>query len=340
MDAYLRAIATHLPETVVTNEQLQEENPDWNMARIAAKTGIQHRHIAGEKETSGDLAFAAGRKLLDTCGIDPSAIDYLLFCTQSPDYCVPATACVLQHRLGLSIHSAAIDINQGCSGYVYGLHLARALVISRSARNVLLLTAETYSKYIHPRDRSVRVLFGDAASASLISADGPGAKIGEGCLGTDGSGASNLMVPITGARPANPAQPSNEYVDEQGCVRSPDNLFMNGQELFSFAMQRVPDLVKETLAKNGLTADQVRWFVFHQANAFMNQHLGTQLQIDAARMPMFLKSVGNTVSNTIPLTISNCHHQFASQDNVMLVGFGTGYSWGACMLNWEPILQA
>jgi 3-oxoacyl-[acyl-carrier-protein] synthase-3 len=340
VDAYLRAIATHLPGTVVTNEQLQEENPDWNVARIAAKTGIHHRHIAGEKETAGDLACVAGQKLLETSGIHPSTIDYLLFCTQSPDYCVPATACVLQHRLGLANNCAAIDMNQGCSGYVYGLHLARALVVSRSAHNVLLLTGETYSKYIHPRDRSVRVLFGDAATASLISADGPGAKIGEACLGTDGSGASNLMVPITGARPANPAQPSNEYVDEQGCVRSPDNLFMNGQELFAFAMQRVPELVKDTLAKNGLTADQVQWFVFHQANAFMNQHLGTQLQIPVARMPMFLKSVGNTVSNTIPLTISNCHRQFASQDKVMLVGFGTGYSWGACMLSWEPILSA
>jgi 3-oxoacyl-[acyl-carrier-protein] synthase-3 len=340
MDAFLRAIATHLPDKFVTNEQLQAENPGWDMARIASKTGIESRHIAVETETAGDLAYDAACKLFDTCGIHPNSIDYLLFCTQSPDYVLPATACVLQHRLGLSNHCAAIDINQGCSGYVYGLHLARALVLSRSARNVLLLTGEIYSKYIHPHDMSVRVLFGDAATASLISVDGPGAKIGGACLGTDGGGASNLMVGIGRARANTPGQQAGNCVDEQGCVRPASYLFMDGQQLFSFAMRQVPELVQETLARNSLTADQVQWFVFHQANAFMNEKLGAKLHIDAARMPMFLKRVGNTVSNTIPLTISNCHYRFTSGENVMLVGFGVGYSWGACILNWEPILSA
>lgn len=340
MDAFLRAIATHLPDNIETNEQLQRENPEWNMARIAQKTGIERRHIASEAETAGDLAYVAGHKLLDICGIYPNSIDYLLYCTQSPDYALPATACVLQHRLGLPNNCAAVDINQGCSGYVYGLHLARALVISGSARSVLLLTAETYSKYIHPRDRSMRVLFGDAASASLVSADGPGARIGEACLGTDGRGAQNLIVGKSRGRTTAVGQQSSECMDESDRIDSATSLFMDGQQLFTFAMRQVPKLVQETLIKNGLTVDQVQWFVFHQANAFMNKHLGARLHIEEVRMPTFLTSVGNTVSNTIPLTIANYHSQFASGDKVMLVGFGVGYSWGACMLTWEQILTA
>jgi 3-oxoacyl-[acyl-carrier-protein] synthase-3 len=251
---------------------------------------------------------------------------------------LPATACTLQHRLGLPDSCGAIDFNQGCSGYIYGLHLARALVTSGSARNVLLLTGETYSKFIHPRDRSVRVLFGDAATASLISVDGPGATILDACLGTDGSGAENLIVSAGGARTPAIGQPFAEQVDEQGCIRSVANLYMNGQELFGFTLRRVPRLVQQTLAKNGLNADQVRWYVFHQANAFMNEHLRVKMRIDATRAPMFLKDVGNTVSNSIPLTIAKCGHQFAAGDPVMLVGFGVGYSWGACVLNWQPIV--
>jgi 3-oxoacyl-[acyl-carrier-protein] synthase III len=337
MDAFLKALATHLPDQVVTNEQLQAENPDWDMAKIGAKIGIERRHVAVESETAGDLAYAAACKLLESCGTERQQIDYLLFCTQSPDHFLPTTACILQHRLGLPTTCAAIDFNQGCSGYVYGLHLARALVISGSARNVLLLTGETYTKFIHPRDRSVRVLFGDAGTASLISAEGPGARILEACLGTDGSGARNLLVDAGGARKPAVGRQYVDHADEQGCIRSEANLFMDGQELFAFTLRRVPGLVQQTLTKNGLTSDQVRWFVFHQANAFMNEHLRAKLRIDAARMPMFLRDVGNTVSNTIPLTLAHRQQQFASGDHVMLVGFGVGYSWGACVLEWKPI---
>ncbi len=340
MNAYLKAIACHLPDRILTNEQLQAENPDWDMTKIGAKIGIDCRHIAGETETAGDLAFAAGCKLLESCGTDRKAIDYLLFCTQSPDYFLPATACVLQHRLGLPNSCAAIDFNQGCSGYVYGLHLARALVTSGSARNVLLLTGETYSKFIHPRDRSVRVLFGDAGTASLISAEGPGATILEACLGTDGSGAQDLIVPAGGARTPSVGRQFPAKADEQGCIRSEANLFMDGQALFAFTLRRIPGLVQQTLTKNGLTCDQVRWFAFHQANAFMNEYLRNKLRISEACAPTFLKSVGNTVSNTIPLTILHAQEQFAPGDNVMLVGFGVGYSWGACVVKWQPIFSA
>jgi 3-oxoacyl-[acyl-carrier-protein] synthase-3 len=336
MRAFLQAIATHLPEEVITNEQLQAENPDWEMARIGSRTGIDCRHIAAENETAGDLAFAAGRKLLDAAGVDRAAIDYLLFCTQSPDYFLPATACVLQHRLGLPTTCGAIDFNQGCSGYVYGLHMARALVTSGSARNVLLLTGETYSKYIHPRDMTVRVLFGDAGTATLISAEGPGAEIGAACLGSDGSGARHLLVPAGAAR--RPKVNPEGATAAQQSVRTEANLFMDGKELLSFALNRVPGLVEQTLEKNRLTADQVEWYVFHQANAYMNQKLGQKLGIAPARMPMYLKEVGNTVSNTIPLTLANCGAAFRPGETAMLAGFGVGYSWAACTLKWAPIV--
>lgn len=337
MDAYLRAIATHLPEKIVTNAQLQAENPDWDMDRIAAKTGIYSRHIARENETAGDLAYMAGRKLLDYCGVDPASVDYLLFCTQSPDHFLPATGCILQNRLGLPNTCAAIDFNQGCSGYVYGLHIASALVKSGSARNVLLLTGETYSKFIHPRDRSVRVLFGDAASASLISPDGPGAKILDMCLGTDGSGAQNLIVAAGGARTPTLGRQFEERVGENGCVRGDANLFMDGQELFTFTLTRVPTLVNALLAKAGLTADAIDTYVFHQANAFMNEHLRTKMHLPKTKVPLALTDVGNTVSNTIPLTLSRIAPQLSTGNKVMLVGFGVGYSWGACVLEWGDV---
>lgn len=337
VDAFLRAVATHLPEKVVTNEQLKVENPDWNMARVGSKAGIEARHIVGESETAGDLAYLAGRKLLDGCGMQPSSIDYLIYCTQSPDYVLPATSCVLQHRLGLPNTCGAIDINQGCSGYVYGLQLARALVVSGSARNVLFLTAETYSRYIHPRDWSVRVLFGDAASASLISADGPGARIDAGCLGTDGAGAPSLNVGVNGGPTAIFGQRLDHSTEEPNGFRLPTNLYMNGQQLFSFAMREVPELVRRTLARNDLIANGVQWYVFHQANAFMNEQLRAKLQIEPKQMPNHLKLVGNTVSCTIPLTLMHSVDRFSSGDYVMLVGFGVGYSWGACVLCWDDI---
>jgi 3-oxoacyl-[acyl-carrier-protein] synthase-3 len=337
MHALLRALAVHLPSGRLTNEQLQAEHPDWNIAQLAAKIGIDQRSVAGEDETAGDLACAAGNKLLGQCGIDRGSIDFLLYCTQSPDVIIPANACVLHHRLGLRDNCAAIDINQACSGYVYGLHLARSLVISGSSRNVLLITAETYSKYIDPGDRTTRLLFGDAASASLISAEGPGAIIGNGCLGTDGSGASNLTLVRgwDGNSAGGVCCPNPGTSHRQNGI-----LTMNGYALLQFALRRVPEVVQQTLAANGLAMADVNWFVLHQANRFMNEHLRVKLGLDATRAPEFVRSVGNTVSNTIPIVLAEWKDRFRPGDKTMVIGFGTGYSWGACVLDWGPVLVA
>lgn len=337
MDAYIAGIACHLPDGVVSNEELQAENPGWDLARLEKKVGIRQRHIAAPGETASDLGYAAAARLLAGMEVDPATIDVLLFCTQSPDYFLPTTACILQDRLGLPTSCAALDFNQGCSGYVYGLFLAKGLVASGMAKNVLLVTAETYSKFINPRDRSVRVLFGDGASATLINGDPAGARIGECTLGTDGSGHRNLIVPAGGSRQPVAAGTREEAEDENGSVRSAENLFMDGQELFLFTLKRVPEVVNATLASSGAALEDVRWFVFHQANAFMNDHLRTKLRIARERAPLCLEDCGNTVSSTIPLTLRAAGGEFAAGDKVMLVGFGVGYSWGASMLDWGRV---
>lgn len=337
MHANITALSCYLPDRLVTNHDLQDENPAWDMQRIAQKTGIESRRIAADDETAADLAFAAAERLFANSTVLRGEIDYLLFCTQSPDYVLPASACILQDRLRLPVTCGAIDFNQGCSGYVYGLQLANALVCSRTARNVLLLTGETYSKYIHPQDRSVRVLFGDAATATVISADKPGARIVATEVGTDGSGCNDLIVPIGGARHRFSAVPPLESCDENGSIRSSANLFMDGQELFAFTLKRVPALVTGLLGKTGLAAEDIDKYVFHQANAFMNEHLRTKMHLPKEKVPLQLKDVGNTVSNTIPLTLSRIASQLLPGNKVVLVGFGVGYSWGACLLEWDEV---
>src|SRR5690348_15066058 len=272
-EAFIKGISVHLPETIVTNRQLQAENPDWDMAKIEDKIGIKSRHIAPSDVTAGDLAYSAACSLLETSGVDRNSIDFLLFCTQSPDYFLPATACILQHRLRLGTHCAALDFNQGCSGYVYGLRLAESLIASGNAKRVLFLTGETYTKYIHPRDRSVRVLFGDGATATMIDDAGPGARILASCFGTDGSGAENLIVRSGGMRSRCRCGEMPIETGEQNGRSHPETLFMDGQELFQFTLKRVPPLVEANARLNNVALEDVDWFIFHQANEFMNEHI-------------------------------------------------------------------
>jgi 3-oxoacyl-[acyl-carrier-protein] synthase-3 len=340
VDAFLESVAYHLPSRVVTNDELHRENPEWDVARIAAKTGIRARHVAAPDETAVDLGAAAAERLLDGAGIARESVDALLFCTQSPDYALPTSACVLQDRLGLRTSCAALDFNQGCSGFVYGLYLAKGLVASGLARRVLLVTADTYTKFIHPRDRAVRVLFGDGAAAALVSGAGDGARIGSLALGTDGSGYDRLIVPAGGARRPACAATREEVTDENGSVRSAEHLYMDGPALFNFTLRRVPEVVDAVLGAEGVARDAVHWWVFHQANAFMNQHLRAKLGIPKERAPLVLETVGNTVSSTIPIALRESAAQFAPGERVALVGFGVGFSWGAAVLEWGPVRLA
>jgi 3-oxoacyl-[acyl-carrier-protein] synthase-3 len=243
----------------------------------------------------------------------------------------------MQHRLGIPQTAGALDFNLGCSGFVYGLGLAKGLIESGQARNVLLITAETYSKFLHPLDKSVRTLFGDAAAATLIQAvDGDQPAIGPMVYGTDGSGAQNLIVPVGGMRERMATKkPLTE--DENGNLRSPDDLYMNGPEIFAFTIRTVPHAFRTLLEKADLTADQVDLFAFHQANQYMLEHLRKKLKIPQEKFIIAMRDCGNTVSATIPIALKHAaiDGRLRTGSRVMLIGFGVGYSWGACMIRWQ-----
>lgn len=336
--AAVKAIEFHLPTRVLTTSELANESPGWPAAKIQEKTGICERRIAAEGECSSDLAFAAAQRLFASGACTPADIDYLLLCTQSPDYFLPTTACVLQHRLGVPTTAGALDFSLGCSGFVYGLGLAQGLIETGQASRVLLLTAETYSKFMHRRDLSVRTIFGDAAAATLVQAiesDGERA-IGPFVYGTDGAGAQNLIVATGAMREARSAETGVEIEDESGNWRSRDNLFMNGHEIFVFTLRAVPEAIRQLLLKADKTADQVDLFVFHQANQFMLEHLRRKLGIPRERFALAMSHCGNTVSSTIPIALKAAVEagQLCSGSLVLLVGFGVGYSWGATLIRW------
>jgi 3-oxoacyl-[acyl-carrier-protein] synthase-3 len=335
--ARILGIACHLPEKVETNDDLRRENPDWDMDRIARKTGIVARRIAAEDETACDLAFEAATKLLARKLVPVDEIDYLLFATQTPDHFLPANACVLQHRLGLSNQLGAFDFNLGCAGYVYGLQVAQGLILGQAARNVLLVTSDTYSKLIHPRDRTVRALFGDAAAATLVGVAEDGtAEIGPFVVGTDGSGAPSLTVPSGAFRLPRSAQTGEEYADVQGSVRSRDHLYMDAQAVYSFSLNTVPQAIAALLDKCGLQHDDVDWYVYHQANKYMLENLAVSSSIPPEKMVYHLETVGNTVSSSIPLAI-DAHVErgcIRPGQTLVLAGFGVGFTWAACSVRW------
>jgi len=330
MKIYIKAISYYLPENVLTNEQLAQEFPEWSVEKIMAKVGVNQRHIAAQDETATDMAIAAAQKLFNG-GIDRQTIDYVLLCTQSPDYFLPTSACIIQDRLGLSKNVGALDFNQGCSGYVYGLSLAKGLICANIAKNVLLLTAETYTKLLHPKDKGNRTIFGDAATATLVSTEGF-AEIGAFSLGTDGSGAENLIVRTGAARC--PEKSGEVRFDSDNNPLSPDYIYMNGSEIFAFTLETVPDLVNKTLEKNNIEKDAVDLFLFHQANKYMLDFLRKKLKIEKEKFYIYLSEVGNTVSSTIPIAIYEAMKSGNLQKGMksLLAGFGVGYSWGGVVL--------
>jgi 3-oxoacyl-[acyl-carrier-protein] synthase-3 len=330
MKAYIKAISYYLPDAVLTNEDLVKEFPEWTVEKVAAKVGVNQRHIAGVNETAADMATAAAEKLFVEHAIDRNQIDFVLLCTQSPDYLLPTSACIIQNALGLSTKCGALDFNLGCSGYVYGLSLAKGLLSGGIAKNILLLTSETYSKHIHEKDKGNRTIFGDAASATLICADGF-ASIEEFSLGTDGRGAENLIVKKGGLRQPNAL---NDFaMDDTGSFTSSDYLFMNGGEIFNFTSEAVPILVDEVLSKNNLQKSDIDLFVFHQANKYMMNYLRKLIDIEQDKFYFCLENVGNTVSSTIPIALYEAQKEDKLNGNILLAGFGVGYSWGGVVLN-------
>lgn len=334
--AAIQAIEHHLPQTILTNDDLAAIYPGWSAERIAGKTGIVKRHVVGPDEFASDLAVAAAEKLLERTGIARSAIDLLVYCTQSPDYFLPTNACVLQDRLRLPTTTAAFDYNLGCSAYPYGLAIVRGLIESGVASNALLLTGETYSRFIHPLDRSVRTLFGDAGSATLITTvDSEEPALGPFVFGSDGAGAENLIVKRGALRYPAGGQ-LTEVTDRSGNVRTEANLFMDGPAIFEFTIRRIPALLSEVLARAQLTLDEVRWVVLHQANEYMLRHLQKRMVIPDEKLALHFAHCGNTVSATIPIVLQHlaATGQVKRGDRIATLGFGVGYSWGANLIRW------
>jgi 3-oxoacyl-[acyl-carrier-protein] synthase-3 len=331
MDTYIKAISYYLPEKTVSNDDLIKEFPEWSVEKVAAKIGVNSRHLAAPNETAGDMAEKAARKLFEEYDIKPDEIDFILLCTQSPDYFLPTTACIIQHKLKIPTGAGALDFNLGCSGYVYGLAIAKGLIASNTAKNILLLTAETYSKYLHPLDKSNRSIFGDGASATLVSTTGF-ASVGNFVLGTDGKGVENLIVRTGASREQ--VKRNDIRNDENGTIQSSDFLYMNGSEIFNFTLDTIPALIQETLQSNELEKKDINLFVFHQANKFMLDTLRKVCAIPKNIFYINLGNTGNTVSSTIPIALKQAlqSHIITDKMNILIAGFGVGYSWGGCVL--------
>lgn len=324
LKAYINNIAYYLPHNV-------EDNPP---GRLRKKTGIESRHICAKDEIASDLAIKAAQKIFAS-GVNRSQVEMIMLCTQSPDYFLPTTACILQDKLGLSKHCGALDFNLGCSGYIYGLSLAKGLIESGQVKNVLLLTAETYSKYINEKDHSVKPLFGDGATATFIECvDTDIDGIDGFVFGTDGRGYHNLIVPVGGmAKPYHIAS-YIEKEDEYGNIRTDFNIHMNGNAISEFALDVVPDTVNMILSKTGKSREDIGYFIFHQANKFMLEYL--QQKCNLMNYPYWndVSEYGNTVSNSIPIAICDMLKQGRpALPWIMSIGFGVGLSWGGCLID-------
>jgi len=330
MGCRISYIESHLPGNILDNEQLSNEFPEWDAEKIAEKIGIKQRRIADLSETAMDLGIKAAEKVFTH--FDKNLVDFVLFCTQSPDYFLPTSACIIQDKLGLRQNIGALDYNLGCSGFIYGLLLAKGLINIGAANHVLLITSETYSKHLNIKDKANRSIFGDGAAATTISKSDQDFIL-EFEVGTDGTGMNNLIVANGAFR--NKYKDSETDIFEDGAfVKNDNNLYMNGPEIFNFTLSKIPALIKNVLEKNECTLESIDYFVFHQANKFMLDYLRKKIKIPENKFYQNMEYTGNTVSATIPIALEDCLTKkiIKPGDKVLLAGFGVGYSWGATVL--------
>jgi len=330
MGASIYKTDVYLPDAILTNEMLAQEFEEWNSEKVEKRTGIRERHVSGDDETALDLAEQAARRVLK--GEDLKRVDFVLYCTQSPEYYLPTGACILQDRLGLRTDIGALDISLGCSGFIYGLALAKSFIAAGTARRVLLLTSDVMTKQVHPRDRANRTLFGDGAAATLIDQTETEGIL-DFSLGTDGSGFQNLIVPNGGLRHRyDPDAPDLD--DGFGGIRSDNFLYMNGPEIFNFTIDAVPGVVAGVLQKNQMDPEDLDYVIFHQANKYIVDYLRKKIGFPKEKFYVNLLHTGNTVSATIPIGLNDVLEQGIVKpgNRVLVSGFGVGFSWGATIL--------
>ncbi len=329
----ISAIDYYLPETIVTNDDLKRENPSWDMDEIKNKAGVSFRHIAKPEETSLDLAVKACEKLFKD-SIKKETIDAIIFCTQSPDYIMPPNSSLIHKHFELKTNVLTFDINLACSGYIYGLAIANSFIISKLARHVLLITAETYSKFIHPRDRSARVLFGDGAAATLVSASFEGQGFIDIQLSSSGKDFDKFYIPAGGLRIPKSAKTGQAVEDRLGNIRTSENIYMDGLGIWSFVNSVVPQQLNEILERNNLTLFDIDQFIFHQASRMTLDSILKKMNMNPLKAFTNLEDKGNTVSASIPIALKDAWDQGVIHrgDTLILCGFGVGLSYGTILL--------
>ncbi|MBI2859567.1 MAG: ketoacyl-ACP synthase III [Chloroflexi bacterium] len=326
----IRAVSCAVPRNVFQIASLGSIWGEREVRRIVSTSGIESVRIADEKTTTADLCARAAEDVFEKLSLGRDTVDGIVFVSQTPDYVLPATSCTLQSRLGISQEAVAIDINHGCSGYIYGVFVSSMLVASGSCRRVLLLAGDTTSKLVCPRDRSLRTIFGDGGSATVIEED-------EGSLffriKTDGARCDRLIVPAGGMRMPRSKASRMEKRSENGNYRSQEHLFMDGMEVMKFALSDIPPLVEELLADVGWSKTDPGCYAFHQANKFIVEYVVKKMKLMAGTAPIAVREYGNTGPASIPLTLAQCIRNktldSASLRRTVAVGFGVGFSWGA-----------
>ena len=329
MFARIRAVSRHLPEGTLSNDEIAKMFPEWSVEKIALKTGINNRHVASEGEYSSDLAIEACRSLFSEFNVSAELFDFLIVITQTPDFILPGISNIVHDAVGLRSSCGSIDINQGCSGYIYGISLAKSLIESNSWENVLVVTTDTYSKLLNPGDKSVRTIFGDGATATWVDGSGTNGSISQAIFGTDGSRAGSLIVPNGGLRSSG-TKYSSSNSKSRGLEPSKFDLFMDGPDIFNFASTVVGATYSELLDLDPNKDRPLDLLILHQANAFMLNHLRLKLGLDEKMVPVVMGNWGNTVSGTIPMALVDLKNQkkIGNGEKVMLIGFGVGLSWG------------
>lgn len=335
MNTRIQTIEYYLPEQAITNDDFARRHPEWDMSAVEQRAGVEVRYFSAPDETALDLAEKACRKLLEKDSQVLSNVGAIIFCTQTPDHVLPSNACLLHGRLGLAEEVFAFDVAMGCSGFVNSLSLAHGFVQSQQAERVLLITADTLSKRVSEDDRSVAVLFGDGAAATIaVKSNEPGLIDVESA--TAGKYWDRIMIPAGGGRIPYSEQTSIPEQDSRGNVRTKNDVWMDGLSVLGLVNTRVPSQIQKLLQRNQFTIDDVGLFVFHQASKVTLDSLAARLKIKPERHFHNVAQVGNTVSASIPIALKDAENagRLSSGDLVLISGFGVGLAWATALLRW------
>ena len=329
----IKAMAACVPSAVIKNYEYTDHFAADEVKQVVDKIGVFERRFAAKGVCSSDLCFMAAEKLFKDTEVPRNEIDLLIFVSQTPDYRMPATSVILQNRLGLGKNTITLDLNLGCAGFIYGLSVVYSMMISGNLRSALLLDGETRSRIYSPKDRTTAFLFGDGGVAALIERDEIFGKSFIS-LNSDGSKEDMIKMKAGGYRfPSSPETMKERVVDEYGNIRSDEHGYMDGGDVFTFVVKEVPGDIKKVIETSGSEINSIDYFIFHQANTFINSYLVRKLKIDPAKVPSTIEKYGNTSSVSIPLTIVSEMKEIIENKKLLLSGFGVGMTWASAIIN-------